>query len=150
MKKIDRNLQERLYKKFECEVITKLLSVYKHFSYRDDYNFVVERISFVTLEFFGSMYFNERDYMLALYGAMSPSASFEDFKYYVETEIPEITNYFESNHGIRNFVGKWVVTEENHSEISSGTIVKIIGVSERGYDIISVNGTKALEIGFVI
>lgn len=53
-----------------------------------------------------------------------------------------------------NRVGNWVTTEIVHSSCSGtfeiGSKVKIIGISERGYDIMDEYGNKMLEIGWVI
>lgn len=51
-------------------------------------------------------------------------------------------------------IGEWVTTKRSHSACSGtftvGSKVKIIGVSERGYDIEDLNGNHMYEIGFEI
>lgn len=54
----------------------------------------------------------------------------------------------------RDMIGEWVKTKKLHSACNGmftvGSDVKIIGVSERGYDIEDEDGNRMLEIGFEI
>lgn len=51
-------------------------------------------------------------------------------------------------------VGDWVITKKIHSNFAGyfevGTKVKIINITERGYDIEDKNGNQVLEIGWEI
>lgn len=52
-------------------------------------------------------------------------------------------------------IGDWVVTKKTHTNIGVGTMevgteVRIIGVSERGYDIEDDEGNIVCEIGWEI
>ena len=54
----------------------------------------------------------------------------------------------------RDRIGEWVTTKKAHTSCSGtftiGSKVKIIGVSERGYDIEDEFGNKMREVGFII
>lgn len=54
----------------------------------------------------------------------------------------------------RDRIGEWVTTKETHTSCSGtftvGSKVKIVGVSERGYDIEDEFGNKMREVGFII
>ena len=51
-------------------------------------------------------------------------------------------------------IGDWVITKKIHSSFAGyfevGTSVKIIGASERGYDIEDACGNKMYEIGWEV
>lgn len=51
-------------------------------------------------------------------------------------------------------IGDWVITKKIHSSFAGyfevGTSVKIVNVSERGYDIEDAHGNKMCEIGWEI
>ena len=51
-------------------------------------------------------------------------------------------------------IGDWVITKKPHSNCEGtmevGTNVKIIGISNRGFSIMDVQGNKIHEIGWVI
>lgn len=149
----DRELNYELDKKFEKDVVCSLIKIANDYGFIGDNNSLRERIKYLTSYFFSCGCHNEDDYIMALFGAICPNSAFLDFKHYVNIEIPSISNYYEARQGLDNFVGKYVITKKNHSaskKIIPGTIVKIIGISERGYDIMSENGDKVLEIGFTI
>lgn len=54
----------------------------------------------------------------------------------------------------RDRIGEWVTTKKTHTSCSGtftvGSKVKIVGVSERGYDIEDEFGNKMREVGFII
>ena len=54
----------------------------------------------------------------------------------------------------RDMIGKWTKTKKSHSDCNGtftvGSDVKIIGISERGYDIEDADGNRMIEIGFEI
>ena len=60
--------------------------------------------------------------------------------------------FIKSNNGYN--IGDIVVTARSHTclagTMEEGTIVKVIGMSERGYDIEDEEGNKVIEIGFII
>lgn len=141
------------YKKFENELVYSLINTLNNKRYVNKNNISKEKIEFLTSTFLGSNFYSEKDYLLALYGCICPNASFFDFEKAIIEEIPIIHNYYMANNGLDNFIGKWVVTRKSHqaySRIEKNSIVKIIGVSERGYDIMDEAGNKVCEIGFTI
>ena len=58
--------------------------------------------------------------------------------------------YVKNNNNIE--VGKWVTTSRQVSSCAGyfekGTRVKVIGVSERGYDLIDEHGNRVIETGW--
>lgn len=149
----DRELHEKLYKRFEKDVETALLSVADRFKFVGDRVELRIRIQRMNSYFFLCGDTTEEQYLYSLFGAICPSAAFPDFEHYIARKIPSISNYFEARHGLDNFVGKYVLTTKEHKAyktIPAKTIVKITGISERGYDIEADNGDKVLEIGFTI
>ena len=141
------------YQKFVDELVCSLINTFKNKRYVDKNSISKEKITFLTSSFLGSDFYSEKDYLLALYGCICPNASFFDFEKIVIEENPIIHAYYMANGGLDNFIGKWVVTRESHQayrKIEKNSIVKIIGISERGYDIMDEVGNKVYEIGFVI
>lgn len=149
----ERELQEKLYEKFLEDLFNDLANVIKKFNRnitQNEIHLTIDRIKVVTSEMFLSGFYNERDYMLTLFGAIAPNSAFEDFSHYIKNNIPSIHAFYEADHGINDFIGKWVITKRNHFNILSGTIVKITGESFMGYDIASEDGRKVFCIGYEI
>lgn len=156
MERIDREMMEMLDNKLQQEVVSALCKVSKNFGvwvFQPE-ELIRKKIEFLTSTAFGSGNWNKQAYMIALFGAITPSSALEDFCYYVDREVPVIQNYFESDHGIRPFVGKWVVTKYEHSSMSTTipaeTVVKITELGDRGYTIQTEFGDRVSEIGFEV
>lgn len=107
------DIKNMLYNKFINDVVNKICK----YGYEKVDKVKTERI---TRMMFDCMDFTEKDYMLALYGLIAPNASFYDFWNMMKKSIPEITNFFNADHGLKLFEGKWCMTED-------GKEVKIIG-----------------------
>lgn len=152
MKKIDRELSETLYQRSISDIVEKLLNTVD--SLDSNIEFLRYRIERIVHEAFGSGYWNEHDFYIALYGAVYTRGAFEDFKHSVVMKVPEIHNYFQARHGIDNYVGKWVQTKKSHESMSckipAGSICKITEMSDRGYDICCENGDFVSEIGWEV
>lgn len=150
---MDKELLAELSDKFEEDIIRSIFTQVKKFQNVKPDAQLFQRIKYVTSEAFNCGYWTEDNYFIALYGAICPNAGFEDFKYYLNRKIPYIENFFNARHGLDDFVGKYVVTTQDHSaydKIPKGTVVQIIGVSYRGYDIETEDGRRVLEIGYII
>lgn len=153
--KVDNVLLGKLYDRFKDDVVNEVMRVVDHFSQlsMNDKFMTRYRVQRITDVFLGGMTWSERDYMIALYGTVAPSAAVEDFCSYLLNAVPIIHNYFQANHGLNDFVGKWVVTKHTHSAyntIPKGTVVKIIDMSTRGFDISTENGIRVCEVGFSV
>lgn len=154
--KITRELAVILDKRFQQEVVDDLCRVTKNWSawMNQPEELIRRKIEFLTSTAFGSMYWNHQSYMIALFGAITPSSALEDFCYHLDREVPSIKRFFESNHGLRLFVGKWTITEREHSSFAAsipvGTVVKITDMSDRGYTIQTESGICISEIGFEV
>lgn len=159
---IDRDLEALLHTRFVCDVVDKLktyvneLVINRHITgcCLYDTTDVNDRIMQLTRIFFGSGNYTEEEYLYALYGAISPHASPLDFIMLIRRRIPEIHNFYEADQGLKDFVGKWVVTRRPHknakSDVPEGTIVKITGESTSGYEIEDEFGNPFGNIGFGI
>lgn len=160
--KIDRDLQALLYTRFRCDVEDKLkayvdeLVASRHITgcCLYDTTDVNDRITQLTRTFFGSGNYTEKEFLYALYGAISPYASPLDFFTLIRRRIPEIHNFYEADQGLKNFVGKWVVAKYPHKtqgfNIPEGTVVKITGESVTGYEIEDELGNPFGNVGFDI
>lgn len=142
----------KLSDKFIDDVVNKLMD--SVFTMDSNKEFLKARISRVTSEAFLCGYWTERDYYLSLFGAAYANAAIQDFIRNVENNVPEIHAFFDANHGSMNFVGKWVLTRVEHSScahtIPKYTVAKIIGCSDRGYNIQTENGIKMYECGWEV
>lgn len=85
----------QLYQKLLDTVIEKIYDAsVKEYNSNSD---IKDRIYKVTHEAFGSGLWTENDYLHTLYGAICPNASFKDFEHYINIEVTEIHDYFETS-----------------------------------------------------
>lgn len=62
--------------------------------------------------------------------------------------------YIEKKNNKARKVGDWVTTEQRHEScrgiFTPGSYVKVIGITERGYDIEDEYGNRMCEVGWII
>lgn len=132
-------IKNKLHDMFINSLIDKIITHFNHYGFEKINAIKLEQVTRMILD---SMDFTERDFMLVLYGLIAPNASFNDFWFLVKNHIPEIKNFFDANHGIEFFEGKYCMTRDGEEILiikyspdkcecsSKGTVSKIIKTSD--------------------